>query len=403
MKFQGRLAGLTTPEAAVSVGGDRLVVADVNQLQIIETATHRVVGNPIAIPGGMINDIAPVPSAKQVAVAHSGGISIVNLDTGEVQTAAVGPVDRVTVGPAADKKMYAYGLIGRVAPPETPLVPCSGSSSIIAISVDAPVVTPAKPLAMGISGIAAAPSQPGVFATLPCAGQIARIEGDPTSEVAQLTLTNLDALQNAAAIAVSSDRLFAVGTRPSVPTCADGVCSSTDATACPDNLANPDRLSWVSDGARLVVSSMKITGENKVKLELPERRETMIDTADMASSHAQVLHPLGTVPLDLVVLPGGQYVSIVTRNQYFVESLYDQLSAIYVLPCMKTTSADWLLVDLASSSIAQRVRTSCQITAQRTANTYFDKWACDAAPAGEANTQGADYIATSVGALFGAR
>ncbi len=52
----------------------------------------------------------------QVAVAHGGGIAIVNIETGEVTNAAVGPVDRVTVGPASDgKTMFAYGLVDRVA------------------------------------------------------------------------------------------------------------------------------------------------------------------------------------------------------------------------------------------------------------------------------------------------
>jgi hypothetical protein len=35
-KFQGQLTGLTAPQVAISVGGDRLVVASTNQLQIIE-------------------------------------------------------------------------------------------------------------------------------------------------------------------------------------------------------------------------------------------------------------------------------------------------------------------------------------------------------------------------------
>ena len=403
-KFQGRLQGLTSPSAAVSVGGDRLVIAGGTSVQIIETATHRVIGSPIAMPAGaMINDIAPVPSAPQVAVAHTGGLAIVDLDTGTVTNAAVGAVERVTVGPAADGRMVAYGLVGRVAPPDTPLVPCSGASSVVAVFVDSPTVVAPKPLGMAVSAIASAPSQAAVFATLPCANQVARIDGDPTSEVATLSLTKVSDLQNAAVVAVLGDRVFAAGTKPSVPECSSGACTSTSSTACPDPMTG-NKVAWVAVGAHLVVQSIPITGGTAVTLELPERRETMVDIEDDARSHAQVMHPMGTVPLDLVVLPGGQYVSVVIKNNYYVESLYDQLNALYILPCIKTTSADWLLVDLASSSIAQRVRTSCMITAIRTgANVYFPSWACDEAPEGEKNTQGADYIPTSVGALFGAR
>jgi hypothetical protein len=256
---------------------------------------------------------------------------------------------------------------------------------------------------MGISAIASAPSQAAVFATLPCTGQVARIDGDPTSEVAQLTLTRISDLQNAAVVAVLGDRVWAVGTKPSSPECQGGACTSTSSTACPD-LMTGNKVTWVSVGARLVVQSIPIAGGTAVSLEVPERRETMVDTDDMAKSHAQVMHPMGSVPLDMVVLPGGQYVSLVVRNSYYVESLYDSLNALYILPCIKAASADWLLVDMASSSIAQRVRTSCAITAIRTgANVYFPNWACDEAPEGEKNTQGADYVPTSVGALFGAR
>src|SRR3569623_1297353 len=45
MKFQGQLTGLTAPQVALSVGGDRLVVASTNQLPNLETAPHTVKGN----------------------------------------------------------------------------------------------------------------------------------------------------------------------------------------------------------------------------------------------------------------------------------------------------------------------------------------------------------------------
>jgi hypothetical protein len=396
-KFQGRIQGLTSPAAGVSVGGDRFVVAGGSQLQIIETATHKVVGNAIALPGA-VNDIAPVPSAKKVAVAHAMGIAIVDIDTGEMTNAAVGAVDRVTVGPASDGRMFAYGLVGRVAPPDTPLVPCTGMSSVVAVSVDAPAVTSSKPLGAAVSGIAAAPAEAAVFATLPCMGRVARIDGDPTSEVAQLMLTMMSELKNAAAIAVLGDRVFSAGTTPSTPVCALGQCTTSASTACPETSNN--RVSYVTNGARLLVQSLPIAGGNAITVEMPERRETMADATDAARQHAQVLHPLGTVPLDLVVLPGGQYVSVVTRSSFYIESLINAAAQL-VLPCMKTQSADWLLVDMASSSVVQRVRTHCEITNIRP-GAYFSMWECDQPPEAERSTQG-DFLPVSVGALFGAR
>ncbi len=224
---------------------------------------------------------------------------------------------------------------------------------MVALFVDAPAVSSPKPLGAAVSAIASAPGQSALFAALPCTGQIVRVDGDPSSEVAQLTLSKMSELKNAAAIAVLGDRVWAAGTRPSMPMCATGACTTTSSLACPETSNN--RVSYVADGARLLVQSLPIAGGNEITLELPERRETMVDAKDAARQHAQVLHPLGTVPLDLVALPGGQYVSVVTKNTYYIESLTDQLNGV-ILPCLKTSTSDWLLVDMASSSIAQRVR-----------------------------------------------
>jgi len=368
------------------------------QIQIVATATHKVVGNSIAL-SATIFDVAPVPGQKKVAVATSTGIAIVDIDTGTVTTAEVGAVDRVTVGPAGDGRMFAYGLVGRVSPPDVPppLAMCSGSSSVVAVSVDSPTPSAPKPLSTAVSSIAAAPAQAAVFATLPCQGQIARIDGDPTSEVAQLMLTNISALKNAAAISVQGDRVWAVGTEPSRPVCANGACQSNASLACPETTTN--RVSYVDEGARIVVQSVPIGGTMATTVILPERRETMIDTNDNSRQHAQVLHPLASVPVDLVTLPGGQYVAVVMKNSYFIDSTFDGLQ--YILPCLKVTSADWMLVDMASASIAQRVRSHCMITNMRQ-GAYFSSWACDDPPEAERTTQGM-YIPTSVGALFGAR
>jgi hypothetical protein len=232
---------------------------------------------------------------------------------------------------------------------------------------------------------------------LPCANQVARIEGDPTSEVAQLTLTKLSDLKNAAAIAVQGDRVWAAGTEPSTPMCLMGACTASASLACPETTNN--RVSYVGQGARLAVQSIPIAGGTATTVVLPERRETMVDTMDASRQHAQVLHPLASVPLDLVALPGGQYVAVVMKNNYFIDSTFDGLQ--YILPCLKVSTADWLLVDMASSSIAQRVRPHCMITNMRT-GAYFSSWACDDPPEAERTTQG-DYVPLSVGALFGAR
>ena len=69
-KFQGVLGSVTAPQLAISVGGDRLVVASMNQLQIVDTATNMLMGSAIAIPG-TIHDAVQVPNSHRVAGRRS--------------------------------------------------------------------------------------------------------------------------------------------------------------------------------------------------------------------------------------------------------------------------------------------------------------------------------------------
>jgi hypothetical protein len=389
-KFQGVLSGLNAPTLSVSVGGDRLVVASGSALQIVDTESHKVTGNAIMIPGA-IQDAAPVPGARKVAVAHAGGIAIVDVDTGSVTNVGGAAVDRVTVGPGQDGSMTAYGLVGRVVPPAGPLDPCTGSSQMVTVPIDNPpaTVTPA-PLQMATSDLAAAPTSPALYATLPCAGKVARIDGEISNEVG---------LERAAVLTISGGRVWAAGSHASTPTCNTGACAPGATGMCSASGGSSGTLAWADPGAQLIVESIPLAGGSPIEIDLPERRETMLDKDDMANEHAQVLHPVDLQPLDLVALPGGQYVSVVAQSTYYTEELVNQ--GFTILPCLVATTGDWLLIDVASSSVAERVRTECDLT-YGPSDSIFKRWACDLPPAGEQNT-GADYLPVSVGALFGAR
>src|SRR4051812_20928012 len=149
-KFQGTLSGVTSPQLTISVGGDRLAVIGGTSVQVVVTETNTVMGS-ITVPG-MISDAAAVPGSHKLAIAHGGGIAIVDLDGGSVQNAAVGPVDRVTVGPGSDGLMVAYGLVGRVSPPDKPkdLATCTGTSKIVSVSVDSPAVAMPAPVTAAV-------------------------------------------------------------------------------------------------------------------------------------------------------------------------------------------------------------------------------------------------------------
>jgi hypothetical protein len=127
----------------------------------------------------------------------------------------------------------------------------------------------------------------------------------------------------------------------------------------------------------------------------------MVSLDDPAGQHAQVLRALSMQPLDLVTLPGGQYVSLITTNTYFILSLIS--GSTEILPCLSATTSDWLLMDMASSSIANRVRTQCDLMpVVAPPGTIFPKWKCEDAPVGQTPMLG-EYQPISVGALFGAR
>lgn len=396
-KFQSTLAGVTSPQIMVSVGSDRLVVAGTNQLQVIDTATNMVTGSPIAIPG-TIHDAAPVPKQHRLAVATTNGIAIVDLDSGAVTMGGSGNVDKVTVGPTVDGHLAATGLVGRVAPPLGPLDPCSGNSSLLAVDVDTPDPSAtAQATGQAIADIAAAPDVATLFAALPCANKIAKVDG--------ITFMDFGVLPRASAIAVANQRLWAVGAKPATPTCtnASGAVVTCPANAMSGCSATGTAIVYVTTGSSLVVESIPVAGGMAQEVDVPDQRETIISLQDDAHQHAQVLRTFGLQPLDLVVLPGGQYVSLITKNTYYIAALGTgpPQNAI-ILPCIEATTGNWLLVDMASASVAQRVRTQCPMPLVGPSDSIFTDWDCDDPPEGQAPLQGA-YMPTSVGALFGAR
>lgn len=401
-QFQSQLAGdAAAPKVVVSVAGDRLAIVGDRTLSVLATDTNQVVGAPIALPGAT-RDAAAVPGTHKVAVAHDQGIAIVDLDTGAVANAAGPAVDRVTVGPSSDGRLRAHGLIGRVEPALNPLETCGGSSSIVTIDVDAPGALSPVAVPEPVSDLAAAPENVGLFATLPCSGKVVKLSGD--ADGAGAAFTDFATLPRASVIAVAGGRVFAAGTEASQPVCAnqlgqDVTCQPDSAALCPPpGSPPPSVVDYVSQGAHLVVLSIPIAGGMPITIDLPARRETIFDTDDPAEQHAQVLQAFGAVPLDLVALPGGQFIGLIASNNYFIQQLTS--GATTILPCLDATTADWLLIDMASASIAQRVRTSCQLVVGPADD--FPNWECDTPPLGERSAFG-DYVPVSIGALFGAR
>jgi hypothetical protein len=396
--FQGTLGGVSSPQLAISVGGEMLVVASTNALQVIETDTNMPKGSPISI-SGTISDAAPVPGTHLVAVAHSMGLSIVDLDSGMVQTATGAAVDRVTVGPDGKGGQVASGLVDRVAPPASSTDACMGTSMIVSVEVASPGST-LSPTALSeaVADLGADPDDGTLYAALPCQGEIATLNGGKFTMVSMLS--------RAAVVTVAGQHVWAAGTAASAAQCItddegdSGSCSTGVTASC--TAANTPYVSYVSDGAHLIVQSIPTDDfSSLVSVDLPEPRETIVSTDDPGRQHAQVLKSLAMTPVDLVELPGSEYVSVVLQTRYFIQSLVDGNEI--VLPCLDLTTGDWQLFDFATTTVAQRVRTECDLSVgPTTSDTPFKNWACDDAPDGQNPTQGT-YAPISVGALFGAR
>jgi hypothetical protein len=135
---------------------------------------------------------------------------------------------------------------------------------------------------------------------------------------------------------------------------------------------------------------------------LPRRRETMLDSDDPAREHAQVMKPLSALPLDVVVLAGGEYIAIATRYKYHSNALVESgpFGDITVLPTMDATTSDLILIDGATSTPAQRVRSQCVLVTGGA--DIFPNWLCGATEEAETPRFG-QFEATALGALFGAR
>ncbi len=394
--FQGTVPGIANPLFTISVGGDRLAVVTSSSVLVIATESNAVTGT-IAIPSPP-RDAAAVPGTHKIVVAHAMGITVVDLDTTNVATAMVGPVDRVTAGPNEAGTLFAYGLVGRVAPAELPppMGACTaGPSSIVAIEVDNPTTRAPKPVGATLADIAAAPDAARLVAADPCSGQVVRVSGDPTAEVGVLAVENIAAIERAAVLTVAGNRIWAAGTDTAVPFCEGpplGTCSANSAPSCTATPQND--LGYADEGATLIVASISLDGADVVKFVAPDHRETMLDIDDGAEQHAQVLKALSIVPIDLVTLPGGQFVSVIAQSKYFIVALLPDL------PCLEAMAEEWMLFDLASSAVAQRVRTYCEVDATPSLVT-FPRWKCGDPPKAEQSK--VQYHPTSVGALFGAR
>ena len=365
-KFQGTIAG-TTGALAYPIDGNDIGVVTGGSLQRIATADHKPVGSAMDLQVTGASDAARVPGDRRMVFATGGGLVVANVDTNEVRALAMSPKpDRVAVGGSisgAGPAFTVYALIGRVSPP-TGTLPCSGSSMVLAYSLENPTEQPMIVANGQFSDIEA--SGDAVYASNPCQGKVTRIDtnGPP------LSLN----VAGAGALAIEGNRLWAAG--------------SAGATT--------------TQGARIRIASVRLDGSDAQEVLLAPKAEVMTYDFDDANELSLNIHADTLVPLDLTVLPGAQYIAVVTRMDSHRAARFDTTTATKVIPEMNALVHDIVLADPQSGAITQRIRAKCVLTLIAKTNAEFPDWSCIETTGAETPI-GGESTPTTVGALYGGR
>lgn len=361
-KFQGTISG-TTGALAFPIDGNDIGVVTGGSLQRIATADHKPVGTAMDLQVTGASDAARVPGDRRMVFATGGGLVVANVDTNEVRALAMSPKpDRVAVGGIAPA-FTVYALVGRVSPP-TGTLPCSGSSMVLAYSLENPTEQPMVVANGQFSDIEA--SGDAVYASNPCLGKVTRIDTNGPA----LSLN----VAGAGALAIEGNRLWAAG--------------SAGATT--------------TQGARIRVSSVRLDGSDAQEVLLAPKAEVMTYDFDDANELSLNIHADTLVPLDLTVLPGAQYIAVVTRMDSHRAARFDTTTATKVIPEMNALVHDIVLADPQSGAITQRIRAKCVLTLIAKTNAEFPDWSCIETTGAETPI-GGESTPTTVGALYGGR
>jgi hypothetical protein len=361
-KFQGSIAG-TPGGIAFPLDGSDIGVVTGGSLQRLSTADHKPAGNPINMMATGASDAARVPGQRRMVFATGGGVVVVDIDSGEVRSLATTPKpDRIAVGGSAEAGFVVYTLVGRVSPP-TGTATCTGSSTVMAYSLDNATDMP-RMLATGqFSDIEA--SGDAVFAANPCMGRVTRVDGAGTLMMST---------QNVGALAIEGSRLWAAGT-------ASG---------------------GTGQGARIRIGSIRLDGSDFQEVLLSPKAEVMTYDGDQAKELALNIHADSEVALDLAVLPGAQYVALIARMDAHRAARFDTSTGQKVIPEMDAVVQDIVLADPSSGAIQQRIRAKCVLTLIARTNAEFPDWSC-VSLIGAEQQLGGESTPTTIGALYGGR
>jgi hypothetical protein len=321
------------------------------------------------------NDIAIASNNRIAVVAHngsSGGVSLVDLETGDALFIAMGTVDAIAIGRGrdAEDEERAFALIDR-----TVVDGCGGNpSTIVAIPLDDPTnLGPTIAYEAPLRDLAASRDTREIVIADGCNQRLYKIDPDDDAQRAELTR-----VLNASAVAMLDGRVWGVGTLA----------------------ATPDL------GARLLIVSINLDGEDEVRVELDETKDQAV-ALDFTTDGQQALNRMGAdtlTAIDMAIVPGGDHIALLTRAHYEGEEFVDFIFGV-LLPEMTMDTSEYLLIDTANTQAVQRLRTSCALWWDSNSDPYLDRWECAAAVDQDAiDPQSPQaYIPEQISVLYGAR
>jgi hypothetical protein len=384
--YIGSIPLSTQPNAVVptSDGGDLVVVSASGNggvLTLVSTSTHEPSNVAPVQLSVTPSDAAVTHDNRYVVVGHSGangGVSIVDLAAaraGEtaVQFLPLGDVGIVAVGrgETPEHPGRAYALTNRAitagCPTNNPV-----ASKIIVIDLADPsqaalTLEPGVP----IHDIAVSADGRNVVLADSCNNRIEK--RNIVDDAQSMTLANL---VDASAVTIFDSRVWAVGTAP--PT--------------------------GNEGARLVVVSIGIDGQNQARTEMQpsEERARSRDFDEPGQAAEQRIGADALIAFEIAVAPGGDHLALLVWGYYHgTES--GSLLGQPVIPEMQMVTNEYILLEAGSAAIVQRVRSSCDIewVSDPFNPPVLDDWVCSQAVNQDVATS--PFEPKHISVLYGAR
>jgi hypothetical protein len=377
--------GAALAVAAPSDGKD-VVVVEGTSLRLLDTATHAPLAGiaPVTIMPGA-RDALSSPDSQWLAISHATGVSLVKLDDlragrGAAQFFAVG-----AAGAIAFSGGKAWVLVN-AASDDCPAPP----SSLVAIDLATGTAGDVVAMNVAIADLAADRSTGTVLATTPCENAVRRVD---TRGATPALVDFLNDVPLAGQVVALNGRVWVLGSvdakivqvpDPGKP---GGMRPDTDGTA--------HLVLFTSDGDG--------KGGGSIALPVPEELAQSIDLGlgEVPGQSAEVRMGADKVrALDLAVLPDGSRLVVLWNGSYDTIFFGDGPLGQPVVATLTLTTSEYQLLDAATGTPLQRLRTRCKGVVQN--DGALQKFLCVQSP-GQDDIIGDGYAPTHVAVLFGER